>query len=427
MADVELDLTERPACPLLGLPFDRHTHYTVPDPAHRCFAQKRLATADATRQATYCLTPRFSECERFRRSRHPDAAGHRSRLPASVDPESDPHGSALVTAPSLAEPSQAPASSAIDGPRPPSVVVRLPAQHRAESRQPLAAARGLLVRLVSGPLARVRAKQAAKFDAAATELLQSALKLEPAAPLNPAHRAAPSAGKPMPVAPTAQVAASGAGPPPATARVHLPATLAVTPTTAPASESMASGPASVGGRDAVATAAARASSSADAPAHVSADVAPRNTRRRDSGAALLVVGLLGILIFGLVATLGRTPEGSAVGAASPTRSPQATAIAVPSAALAATPTPTPLPSPTPGRTPNPTPTPLPSPTPGRTPNPTPTPLPSPTPGRTPNPTPTPLPSPTPGRTPNPTPTPLPSPTPGRTPNPTPVLITPPPH
>jgi hypothetical protein len=73
MADDEIDLTEAAVCPLLGLPFDRRTHYTIPDPGHRCFAGKRPATADESRQATYCLTARFAECERFLASEHPDA------------------------------------------------------------------------------------------------------------------------------------------------------------------------------------------------------------------------------------------------------------------------------------------------------------------------------------------------------------------
>ena len=78
MRDGEIDLTEAAACPLLGLPFDRRTHYMVPDLGHRCFAEKRPATADTSRQATYCLTARFGECERFRVSQHPDAVMRRS-------------------------------------------------------------------------------------------------------------------------------------------------------------------------------------------------------------------------------------------------------------------------------------------------------------------------------------------------------------
>ncbi len=86
MADDAIDLTEVSSCPMLGLPFDRRTHYTFPDPAHRCFAEKRLATADPARQATNCLTSRFPECERFRGSQHPDAVAYRSSVAASVEP-----------------------------------------------------------------------------------------------------------------------------------------------------------------------------------------------------------------------------------------------------------------------------------------------------------------------------------------------------
>jgi hypothetical protein len=103
MADIELDLTEAPACPLLGLPFDRRTHYALPDPAHRCFAAEQLLTADLARQATYCLTSRFRECERFRGSQHPDAAGDRSRLAESVEPGIDPAEPAPATSPAVSE------------------------------------------------------------------------------------------------------------------------------------------------------------------------------------------------------------------------------------------------------------------------------------------------------------------------------------
>ena len=103
MADVELDLTETPACPLLGLPFDRRTHYAFPDPAHRCFAAEELLTADLARQATYCLTDRFRECERFRGSQHPDAAGDWSRLSEAVEPGIGAAEPASATSPAVAE------------------------------------------------------------------------------------------------------------------------------------------------------------------------------------------------------------------------------------------------------------------------------------------------------------------------------------
>ena len=103
MADVELDLTETPACPLLGLPFDRRTHYAFPDPAHRCFAAEELLTADLARQATYCLTDRFRECERFRGSQHPAAAGDWSRLSEAVEPGIGAAEPASATSPAVAE------------------------------------------------------------------------------------------------------------------------------------------------------------------------------------------------------------------------------------------------------------------------------------------------------------------------------------
>ena len=99
MADAELDLTEARVCPLLGLPFDRRTHFAFPDPSHRCFAATRQATADASRQATYCLSGRYGECDRFRISQHPDAAAARSKPSISVDAVVAPRGSALLTAP----------------------------------------------------------------------------------------------------------------------------------------------------------------------------------------------------------------------------------------------------------------------------------------------------------------------------------------
>ena len=236
MADAEPDLTEARVCPLLGLPFDRRTHFAFPDPSHRCFAATRQATADASRQATYCLSGRYGECDRFRISQHPDAAATRSKPPISVDAIVAPRGSALLTA----------------------------------------------------------------------------------------------------------------------------------------------------------------------PVAVNADVSTRRLRRRDGPAALLLVGLLGVLLYGLAVTLGKPPAGGLLVAASPTGSPQATTVAV--SGLAPTDTPVPSTSPTP----------LPSPSPTATPSPTPTVLASPTPTPTPRPTPTPTPRPTPTPTPRPTPT------------PTPVVITPPP-
>ena len=105
MADVELDLTETPACPLLGLPFDRWTHYAAPDAANRCFATAQLMTPDTTLQATLCLTVRFRECERFRGSQHPDAAAYRSSMPAGAVPAVDTTEPPMAAAPAAGEPS----------------------------------------------------------------------------------------------------------------------------------------------------------------------------------------------------------------------------------------------------------------------------------------------------------------------------------
>ncbi len=66
MARVELDLLDAPGCPLLGLAADRRSHFTYPHPGHRCFATGRPATTDARRQATYCLSPGYTACDRYR-------------------------------------------------------------------------------------------------------------------------------------------------------------------------------------------------------------------------------------------------------------------------------------------------------------------------------------------------------------------------
>src|SRR5205823_699377 len=130
------------------------------------------------------------------------------------------------------------------------------------------------------------------------------------------------------------------------------------------------------------------------------------------------------------------------GAASPSETHGAVALATPSKARPtppgqakkttptptpiATPTPTPIvlptlppifPTPTPTPIATPTPTPRPTPTPGPTATPTPGPTTTPTPGPTATPTPTPTPRPSPTPTPQPTPTPTPAPTPTPTPAP----------
>ena len=102
---------------------------------------------------------------------------------------------------------------------------RAPEHAGAEPRRPLAAARGVLARLVPGRGARTAASQAAEFDAAARNAYQSALKLETAAPLAPAQPAAHSAGAPTsaPPAAPAPVAIPTSAPPAAPAPVATPA------------------------------------------------------------------------------------------------------------------------------------------------------------------------------------------------------------
>ena len=153
------------------------------------------------------------------------------------------------TGPSFVEPTPAPVAPDIGRPRD-SVLVLRPHGHLtsfekfirehadeiaavqpdAEPRRPLAAARGLLARLVPRRVARSRARQADKFDAAAREALQSALKLEAAARLAPAPPAARSAAAPTASPPAAAKAAGRATEP-----VSLPSGPNTTPTTARAS------------------------------------------------------------------------------------------------------------------------------------------------------------------------------------------------
>ena len=126
----------------------------------------------------------------------------------------------------------------------------------------------------------------------------------------------------------------------------------------------------------------RGSALSAAPSQVTADFSSRRILRRGA-VAVLFVGIVGILIYVIVATLGRAPERGVLVVASPTGSPQATATAIPNATQTATPAPsnhaasTPLPSPAP--TPRPTVRPTPRPTVRPTPRPTvrPTPRPSP--------------------------------------------------
>ena len=96
---------------------------------------------------------------------------------------------------------------------------------------------------------------------------------------------------------------------------------------------------------------------ASSPALVTAAIAQRRLLWRDGPAALLLVGVLGILIYALVARPGTQRAGGVLGAVSSTGSPQPTATAIPSATATDTPPPsnaatsTPLPT----RTANPSP------------------------------------------------------------------------
>jgi LysM repeat protein len=66
MAGIVGNQPDPPACPLLGLAADRRTHFTYPHPGHRCFAKGHPTTADARRQAAYCLSLDFATCDRYR-------------------------------------------------------------------------------------------------------------------------------------------------------------------------------------------------------------------------------------------------------------------------------------------------------------------------------------------------------------------------
>ena len=66
MVTTEPDGLDAPACPLLGLAADRRSHFTYPHPGHRCFAKKNAATTEALLQSTYCLSPAYATCDRYR-------------------------------------------------------------------------------------------------------------------------------------------------------------------------------------------------------------------------------------------------------------------------------------------------------------------------------------------------------------------------
>lgn len=172
------------------------------------------------------------------------------------------------TEPSPIEPTVVPAAPATGRPR--HSVLILPTPEHAEEKpgRPLAAARGLLARLVPRPVAQSRARQAAEFDAVAREALRSALKLEAAAPRHPAPTARPTA------APTTSLPASVQAVAPAIGPLSPPITPGTTAATAPSS-----------GR----TAPAAPEPAADAPessagVHTSTWTTPPGTRRARSAA-----------------------------------------------------------------------------------------------------------------------------------------------
>jgi LysM repeat protein len=97
-ASIELDGPDAPACPLLGLAADRRSHFMYPHPGHRCFATQHPATTDARRQATYCLSPGYTACDRYQAERR------RAQVRAASEPRqvsreaSAPRGSTPASA-----------------------------------------------------------------------------------------------------------------------------------------------------------------------------------------------------------------------------------------------------------------------------------------------------------------------------------------
>ena len=75
MDSTQLDGSDVPACPLLGLAADRRSHFTYPHPGHRCYATDRATPADAVRQATYCLSLDHTTCDRYLARQVPARAG----------------------------------------------------------------------------------------------------------------------------------------------------------------------------------------------------------------------------------------------------------------------------------------------------------------------------------------------------------------
>jgi len=77
MDSTQLDGSDVPACPLLGLAADRRSHFSYPHPGHRCFAKDRPAPTDAGRQAAYCLSLGYTRCDRYPTAQPPKRARER--------------------------------------------------------------------------------------------------------------------------------------------------------------------------------------------------------------------------------------------------------------------------------------------------------------------------------------------------------------
>ena len=92
MASIELERLDAPACPFLGLATDPRSHFTYPNPVHRCFTGRRPATTDAFRQAKYCLND-YAACDRYQ-ARHGRVPAGQSQdpRPASRDTSSQTGG-----------------------------------------------------------------------------------------------------------------------------------------------------------------------------------------------------------------------------------------------------------------------------------------------------------------------------------------------
>jgi LysM repeat protein len=90
MAGTQLDGLDDPACPFLGLVADRRSHFTYPHPGHRCFAKDRPVPTDAGRQARYCLSGDYTDCDRYPARQVLPRAGAgpkpRADVPGSVVP-----------------------------------------------------------------------------------------------------------------------------------------------------------------------------------------------------------------------------------------------------------------------------------------------------------------------------------------------------